>query len=135
MHILLQSYAYDNVATSYKIFLYSLQFLTYVCTPVEWFAKSCNSLSAIPVDQQGRSLEVIFYFRCCIMKSGVSFLARKIRLAIIVVVKSSITHISLHPIVLTSNFYCLDVFLILEKRHAKLQNFMPIRLNYSGPSG
>ena len=80
-----------------------------------------------------------------------------------VVVESQITHYNLDPMVWPSNFECLHwVFLVWETffilkcaclgasfnilifvgkcifqhlQYAKLQNFLPIRLNHSGPSG
>ena len=57
----------------------------------------------------------MFYFKCCIMASEVGLLAREIRLAMTVVVELWITHYSLDPMVLTSNFHCVDeVFLVRE---------------------
>ena len=47
-----------------------------------------NFLSVRPVNQLGRQVEVIFYFRCCIIGSGVGSLARKIMLAMTVVAES-----------------------------------------------
>ena len=42
------------------------------------------------------------------MEPGVSLLARRIQLAITVLLKSQITHHSLGPIVLRSDFSCMD---------------------------
>ena len=47
-----------------------------------------NFLLLRPVDQQRRQLELMFYSRCCIMGSGVGVLARRIRVAMVVVVES-----------------------------------------------
>ena len=74
-----------------------------------------NFLSVRPMDQHERQLEVIFYFRRCILWPGVGLLARQIRLAMTVVVKSWITHYSLDPIVLTSNSSCMDRVFLFEK--------------------
>ena len=105
-------------------------------------------------------MELIFYSRCCIMGSGVDILARKIR-SVMTVVESWIAHYKLDPMVWLSNFHCLDeVFLVRETffilkcaclgaslnalflleiaffsnlQYAKLQKFLPIRVNHSGP--
>ena len=50
-----------------------------------------NFLYVRPVDQQRRQLEEMFYSTCCIMGSGVGGLARKIRVAMTVVLESWIT--------------------------------------------
>ena len=74
-----------------------------------------NFLSVRPVDLQRWQLEVMFYFRCCIMGLGVGLLVRDISLAMAVVMGSWITQNSLDPTVLTSNIYWLDeVFLGLS---------------------
>ena len=65
------------------------------------------------MDQQRRQLEVLFYFKCCIMRSWVGLLAREIRLAMTVVVESWITHYSLDPVVLLfglSVFHSRNIF-------------------------
>ena len=60
------------------------------------------------VDQQRKQMEVTFYSRCCIMGSEVGILARKIRLAMTVVMKSWTTHYRLDPTGWASNFHCMD---------------------------
>ena len=46
-------------------------------------------------------MEVTFYCRCCIVGSGVCILARKISLAMTVMVESCITNSRLDPMALT----------------------------------
>ena len=77
-------------------------------TSVLWIDFLGNFPSVRLVDQQRRQIEVIFYSRYCIIRSGVGILAREIRLAMTVVVESWITHYSLDPMVWPSNFHCLD---------------------------
>ena len=68
-----------------------------------------NFLSVRPVDQHtATGSDILFYFRHCIMEPGVGLLARRIQLAITVLLKSQITHYSLGPIVLRSDFSCMD---------------------------
>ena len=47
------------------------------------YTKTARNKSQLfkPVDQRRRQLEMRFYSRCCILRSGVIVLARKIRLA------------------------------------------------------
>ena len=54
--------------------------------------------------QQRRQMEVTIHCRCCIKRLGLSILARKIRLAMTVVVESWTTHYSSDPMVLTKWF-------------------------------
>ena len=78
VYTLLQSYAQDNVLVvniSLRLPIFDVR------TYVRAFS---DFLSVTPTDQEGRPLEVIFYFRCCITGS-VGFLARKIRLTMTVV--------------------------------------------------
>ena len=60
------------------------------------------------VDQWKRQMEIKFYSRWCIMGSGVGILAKKITLAMTVVVESWITHCSLDSMVWKCNFHSLD---------------------------
>ena len=60
------------------------------------------------MEQQRMQLALIFYFWCCYLGSGVGLLAREISFAMTVVVELRITHFSLDPMVLTSNFHCFD---------------------------
>ena len=76
-----------------------------------------NFLLVRPVDQQRRQLEVTFYFRWCIMGSGVGLIARDSRLAMTVVVESWVIHYSLDLMLLTGNFYCLDFKCLLFEEH------------------
>ena len=102
-----------------------VKFTLLICLQVQWYADlSFSTLSAyismllvhflgnFPsvrlVDQWKRQMEMIFYSRCYIMESGVGILARKIMLAMTVVVESWITHCSLDPMVWQSSFHCLD---------------------------
>ena len=62
-----------------------------------------NYFSVRPVYQWRRQLKVTFYSRSCVMGSGVVVLARTIRLAMTVVVKSQITHYSLDAMFSTNN--------------------------------
>ena len=114
VYTLLQSYAQDNVLVI-KYFSTTTNFWR---TDVRAFS---DLLSVTPTDQEGRPLEVIFYFRCCITGS-VGFLARKIRLTMAVV------GISWIPMVSTGvdGSRCYGVNLLLH-RPARTPSF-PTRL-------
>ena len=60
-----------------------------------------NFLPVKPVDQRRRQMEKTFYSVCCIMGLRAGILARKISLAMTVMMESWITHYSLYPVVLT----------------------------------
>ena len=58
-----------------------------------------HGLANFLLERTARQPELVFYFRCCILGSGVGVLARKIRLTLTMVVESCIKHYSLDPMV------------------------------------